>query len=67
MMEGPVEALCRELFEELGMQVDTLAPRYIGRFETPAANEPGWLVHAEIYALEATDLVVPAAEIAEIA
>ncbi len=67
MMEYPVEALCRELFEELGLQVDTLTPRYIGQFEAPAANEPGWLVDAEIYALEATDPVIPAAEIAEIA
>ena len=38
--EFPVNALIRELREELGMMVDPGDPVYLGRFSAPAANEP---------------------------
>lgn len=65
--EAPVAALCRELAEELGLVVAPSEPVHLGRFEAPAANEPGQQVQAEIFRLQITATVVPAAEIAEIA
>ena len=62
--EDPRAALCREL----ALHIAPDAATYVGRFEAPAANEPGYTVRAEIYriALAGTTLR-PAAEIAEIA
>lgn len=65
--EAPVAALCRELAEELGLVVAPSEPVHLGRFAAPAANEPGHQVQAEIFRLQITATVVPAAEIAEIA
>ena len=64
--EEQAAALCRELSEELGLEVDIQTPKYIGRFEAPAANEPGWVVQAEMFVIETTSSMAPAAEIAEI-
>ncbi|HVR54295.1 MAG TPA: NUDIX domain-containing protein [Pseudorhodoferax sp.] len=65
--EAPVDALCRELAEELGLVVAPSEPVHLGRFAAPAANEPGHTVQAEIFRLQVTATVLPAAEIAEIA
>lgn len=65
--EDPLDALLRELREELGLVVARELPRYRGRFGAPAANEPGFTVEAEIYALTLPGRPRPAAEIAEIA
>jgi len=65
--EDPLEALCRELYEELGLTVGMDEPRYLGRFTAPAANEAGWIVEAEIFQLELNGAVTSAAEIEEIA
>ncbi|MBV6286239.1 NUDIX hydrolase [Pseudomonas aegrilactucae] len=63
--EQPVDALARELFEELGLRIDTQQAQYLGQFSAPAANEPGFEVQAELFQLH-TDLELePAAEIEE--
>lgn len=68
--EAPAEAAARELGEELGILVSAEALRPLGRHHTMAANEPGFALVADAYALEldgaAAAAVVPHAEIAEI-
>ncbi|MBZ5486735.1 NUDIX domain-containing protein [Halomonas aquamarina] len=63
--EAPLDALCRELKEELGLQVaqDLLLP--LGVQTAPAANEPGMTIEAHLYALVIDEPVEAAAEIAE--
>ena len=61
--EPPLDALARELREELGCGVG--ACRALGRFSAAAANEPGAIVEAELFAVEPVGEVVPAAEIDE--
>ena len=64
--EDAAMALCRELDEELGVRIGPEEPLYIGQFSAPAANEPGWVVQAEIFRLAWNGVVTPAAEIEEI-
>src|SRR5476649_797024 len=47
--EQPAEALARELHEELGLRIDPVAAVYLGQFSAPAANEPGFVVQAELF------------------
>jgi 8-oxo-dGTP diphosphatase len=65
--EEPVQALLRELSEELGIVVQPSQPDYLGRFIAAAANEPGWMVEAELFRVCVTDQMTPGAEIEEIA
>ena len=65
--ETPLDALIRELKEELGLAVDPASARPLGRFSAPAANEPGATVRAEVFRIDISAEVRPAAEIAEIA
>ena len=64
--EHPLAALRRELGEELGLDLPADAFTWVGTFEEDAANEPGHVVRADVYAVtvEAT-APVAAAEIAE--
>ncbi len=65
--ESPSETLRRELGEELGLDVDPRALRALGTFTAPAANEPGFEVVAEVFAVDIGDQrPVAAAEIAEL-
>jgi 8-oxo-dGTP pyrophosphatase MutT (NUDIX family) len=63
--ETPEAALLRELLEELGLRADPATLTPLGRFSALAANEPGHIVVADIFALRASAPVVPAAEIEE--
>ncbi len=63
--EQPIDALCRELDEELGLVVDRAATAYLGPFTAPAANEAGRTVHAELFHVRSTDNPLPRLEIAE--
>lgn len=45
--EAPDEAMLREIKEEIG--VDASIDQFIGRFETPAANEPNHLLVSYLY------------------
>ncbi|MEX3773615.1 NUDIX domain-containing protein [Pseudomonas sp. MYb118] len=64
--EQPVQALARELEEELGLIVDPAHATYLGPFSAPAANEPGFVVQAEVFQLAIDVAVTPAAEIEEV-
>ena len=60
--EAPVDALRRELLEELGCGLAGV-PRPLGRFSAPAANEAGRTVEAELFAVTLAGEIRPAAEI----
>jgi 8-oxo-dGTP pyrophosphatase MutT (NUDIX family) len=62
--EAPLDALRRELAEEIGL-VPAQVPAHLGRFHAPAANEPGRVVEAELYHLTAAHMPAIAAEIEE--
>jgi 8-oxo-dGTP pyrophosphatase MutT (NUDIX family) len=62
--EQAIEALARELREELGCGMRP-GHRPLGGFCAPAANEPDTLVEAELFAVELEGPIVPAAEIEE--
>ncbi|MBR7199198.1 NUDIX domain-containing protein [Pseudomonas sp. 14A] len=64
--ELPIHALARELEEELGLQIDPAQAIFLNSFSAPAANEPGYIVHAEIFQLTIDTDVCPAAEIEEV-
>lgn len=64
--ELPVHALARELEEELGLQIEPAQACFLGQFSAPAANEPGFVVQAEIFHLTIDADVTPAAEIEEV-
>lgn len=64
--EVPEAALRRELAEELGLSVAAGEARYLGRRSAPAANEPGHVVEAELFALSAQAEVRAGAEIEEL-
>ena len=63
--ESALAALCRELGEELGLQVneDQLIP--LGLQTAEAANEPGVMLEANLFGLVIDEPVEAAAEIAE--
>lgn len=64
--ETALQALARELFEELGLRIDPAQAVPLGRFSAPAANEPGHEVQAELFEVLTAESVTPAAEIEEI-
>jgi len=64
--ELPIHALARELEEELGLVIDPAQATFLGQFSAPAANEPGFVVKAEIFLLNIDADVTPAAEIEEV-
>ena len=53
--ETHVEALCRELHEELGLVVDVDVLTSLGTFRTDAANEAGHELVAHTFRLPLTD------------
>ncbi|WP_309226785.1 MULTISPECIES: NUDIX domain-containing protein [unclassified Mycolicibacterium] len=61
--ETPVEALVREVREELG--VDVVDVRELGHHTAVAANEPGHTVDAELFAVELAGEPAAQAEIEE--
>ena len=66
VFEQPAIALCRELSEELSLDLVPAELTYLGRFTAPAAHEPGRLVDAEVFSVDISRSVEPAAEIEEI-
>jgi 8-oxo-dGTP pyrophosphatase MutT (NUDIX family) len=59
--ETSVDALRREIREELGCEVE--GPVALGRFSAPAANEAGRTVEADLFAVKLAGEIRPAAEI----
>jgi len=64
--EQPLQALARELHEELGLCIDPAVAVYLGQFSAPAANEPGFVVEAQLFRVNINVPVTPAAEIEEV-
>lgn len=63
--ETPLQALRREVHEELGVGVDAVVP--LGRHTAPAANEPDHVVDADLFRVRLLGVPRPAAEIEDIA
>lgn len=63
--ESPLQALVRELEEELCLRIDPAHARPLGQFRGPAANEPGFEVCCELFEVRTEQAVQPAAEIEE--
>jgi len=61
--ESDIQALARELVEELGCRVAEGSARPLGVFECTAANEPDYRVSAAVYAVDVEGPVIPRAEI----
>lgn len=65
--ESASETLSRELAEELGIRVNPEDLRARGSFTAPAANEPGFLVVADVFDVDiGSQQPVVGAEIAEL-
>ncbi len=65
--ESPAETLVRELAEEIGVTVDVAALEPLGRFTAATANEPGFLLLADVFRVHVgAQRPLPAAEIAEL-
>ncbi|WP_243039592.1 NUDIX hydrolase [Dyella sedimenti] len=58
-----LHTLARELHEELGCTMHREGARWLGCFSAPAANEPGYVVEAEVYEVRADGPFVAQAEI----
>ncbi len=65
--ETPIEALIRELKEEVGLMIPPMLAHFIRTYEAPAANEPGYFVRSNLFFVLLPELVdvTPEAEIAE--
>lgn len=65
--ETPAETLARELEEELALRLDAADLRPLGRYTAAAANEPGFLVVADVFAVDiGAQVPVIGAEIEEL-
>ncbi len=64
--EQPIEALSREVREELGVGFTGAEAEELGRHSAPAANEPGHSVDAWLYLVVLDGEPQPQAEIAEL-
>lgn len=64
--EVPLDALARELREELGVAMRRDDARFLGTFEADAVNESGRRVRADAYAVQVEGDPVAQAEIEEI-
>lgn len=64
--ETPEQALCRELFEEISLELEVDAFRYEGVYRAQAAHETGATVLAHTFIAHCDIAVTPAAEIAEV-
>jgi 8-oxo-dGTP diphosphatase len=63
--EDDLTTLARELDEEIGCRL--VSAELLGRFEAPAANEPGFTVRAATYLAQVEGQIAVQAEIEELA
>lgn len=65
--ETPVQALIRELNEEVGINISPMLANFIKTYEAPAANEPGYFIRSNLFFVLLPEhiAVKAAAEIAE--
>jgi 8-oxo-dGTP pyrophosphatase MutT (NUDIX family) len=64
--ERPIDALCRELEEELGLRIGPADLAFAGSYDGPAVNEPGTVV-AHAFRITVDLPLTAAAEIEELA
>ena len=64
--ESSLQALVRELYEELSLEVNESELNWLGSYCADAANEPNMIVQAEVFAMKTDKRVKPGAEIAEV-
>ncbi|EIK51742.1 hypothetical protein YO5_07513 [Stutzerimonas stutzeri TS44] len=64
--ETPMQTLRRELWEELGLQLEESAFQPLGHHSAPAANEPGHWVEAQVFQANLTQAVQAQAELEEL-
>ena len=64
--EGDLDALAREIREELGCGIDVSEARHLGDCRALAANEAGAIVEASLYAVSLLGEPTAKAEIAEL-
>jgi 8-oxo-dGTP diphosphatase len=64
--EDDITALSREVAEEIGCGVVPASVRALGEFDAIAANEPGFRVRANVYAVDVTGQIAPSREIDEV-
>jgi DNA polymerase-3 subunit epsilon len=64
--ESALDALTRELREEIGLVVDPGETEYIGSYRAVAANEENTVVRAEVFFVTTPELPVPGGEIEEL-
>ena len=64
--EDLLEALAREVAEELGCALMPASAVPLGRFRAPAANEPGHIVEAELFRIALAGTPTPQSEIEEL-
>ncbi|WP_235736016.1 NUDIX hydrolase [Nocardioides alcanivorans] len=62
--EDAEQTAVRETFEEVGLVIDSL--QLLGEFESPAANEPGHVLHSTVFTAELPGEPTAAAEIEEL-
>jgi 8-oxo-dGTP diphosphatase len=65
--ERPVDALCRELEEELGLRVSAADLTFAGSYDGVAVNEPGFTVVAHAFRITVDTALAATAEIEELA
>lgn len=65
--ETAVQALLRELHEELNLRLPESVLMPLGRFQADAANEPNTRVDAQVFVAPLSHPVYPAAELEELA
>ena len=65
--ESPLQALARELHEELGVHLVAGSARALGTHEDRAVNEPGCSVRAQAWWVQVAGVPQARAEIAELA
>ncbi len=65
--ESPIEALIRELEEEVGVTIPSTLAHFIQTYEAKAANEPGYFIRSNLFfvLLPMPIEITPSAEIAE--
>ena len=64
--ELPMQTLTREIREELGCDIVPGSEKYLGRFLSVAANEPGYKLDAELYKIKIDGPARPMLEIEEL-
>lgn len=64
--EAALEALAREVAEEVGCGLERASAMPLGRFRAPAANEPGHIVEAELFRVALDGTPAPQSEIEEL-